>query len=102
MGLARFFYDEEDGLTKQHDERNILGTADYLAPEQAINSHAVDVRADIYSLGATFYFLLAGKPPFGDGTVAQKLVVAPDEDAARRSATFGRRRRKGWRPSWRR
>ncbi len=74
MGLARFFYDEEDGLTKQHDERNILGTADYLAPEQAINSHAVDVRADIYSLGATFYFLLAGKPPFGDGTVAQKLV----------------------------
>ncbi len=74
MGLARFFYDEEDGLTKQHDERNILGTADYLAPEQAIDSHAVDVRADIYSLGATFYFLLAGKPPFGDGTVAQKLV----------------------------
>ncbi len=74
MGLARFFYDEEDGLTQQHDEHNILGTADYLAPEQAINSHAVDIRADVYSLGATFYFLLAGKPPFGDGTVAQKLV----------------------------
>ncbi|HVS36937.1 MAG TPA: serine/threonine-protein kinase, partial [Gemmataceae bacterium] len=74
MGLARFFLDEADGLTREHDERNILGTADYLAPEQAINSHAVDIRADIYSLGATFYFLLAGKPPFGDGTVAQKLV----------------------------
>ena len=74
MGLARFFHDEDDGLTKQHDERQILGTADYLAPEQAINSHTVDMRADIYSLGATFYFLLAGRPPFGDGTVAQKLV----------------------------
>ena len=74
MGLARFFHDKEDGLTKQHDERNILGTADYLAPEQAMDSHAVDIRADIYSLGATFYFLLAGKPPFADGTVAQKLV----------------------------
>jgi serine/threonine protein kinase len=74
MGLARFFHDETDGLTRQHDENNILGTADYLAPEQAINSHAVDIRADIYSLGATFYFLLAGRPPFGDGSVAQKLV----------------------------
>ena len=38
------------------------------------DSHEVDVRADIYSLGATFYFLLTGKPPFPDGTVAQKLI----------------------------
>jgi serine/threonine protein kinase len=73
MGLARFFHDEEDILTKKFDE-NVLGTADYLAPEQAIDSHTVDIRADIYSLGATFYFLLAGKTPFGEGTVAQKLI----------------------------
>src|SRR5262249_24345643 len=52
----------------------VLGTADYLAPEQAIDSHAVDGRADIYSLGATFYFLLSGNAPFADGTVAQKLL----------------------------
>ena len=56
MGLARFFNDEEDILTKKYDE-NVLGTADYLAPEQALDSHGVDIRADIYSLGATFYFL---------------------------------------------
>jgi serine/threonine protein kinase len=73
MGLARFFNDEDDVLTKKFDE-NVLGTADYLAPEQAIDSHEVDVRADIYSLGATFYFMLTGRTPFGEGTVAQKLL----------------------------
>src|SRR5205085_5455159 len=73
MGLARFFNDEDDILTRQNDE-NVLGTADYLAPEQAMDSHTVDIRADIYSLGATFYFLLTGSPPFPEGSVAQKLI----------------------------
>jgi serine/threonine protein kinase len=73
MGLARFFTDEEDVLTRKFDE-NVLGTADYLAPEQAIDSHTVDIRADIYGLGATFFYLLTGKTPFGEGTVAQKLM----------------------------
>src|SRR5262249_28254454 len=74
MGLARFFNDEQDALTKQYDANSVLGTADYLAPEQAIDSHGVDIRADIYSLGMTLYFLLAGQSPFQDGTVAQKLI----------------------------
>ena len=73
MGLARFFNDEEDVLTKKYDE-NVLGTADYLAPEQALDSHSVTIRADIYSLGATFYFCLTGRTPFSEGTVAQKLI----------------------------
>jgi serine/threonine protein kinase len=73
MGLARFFHDEEDILTKKYDE-SVLGTADYLAPEQALDSHSVDIRADIYSLGATYYFCLTGCPPFNEGTVAQKLI----------------------------
>jgi serine/threonine protein kinase len=73
MGLARFFHDEEDVLTRKYDE-NVLGTADYLAPEQALDSHGVDIRADIYSLGATFYFCLTGRTPFTEGTVAQKLI----------------------------
>ena len=64
MGLARFFNDEDDILTRKFDE-TVLGTADYLAPEQAIDSHTVDIRADIYSLGATFYYMLSGKTPFG-------------------------------------
>ncbi len=73
MGLARFFHDEEDMLTKKYDE-NVLGTADYLAPEQALDSHAVDIRADIYSLGATFYTCLTGRTPFVEGSTAQKLI----------------------------
>ncbi len=73
MGLARFFHDEDDMLTKKFEE-NVLGTADYLAPEQALDSHSVDIRADIYSLGATFYFCLTGRTPFAEGTVAQKLI----------------------------
>ena len=73
MGLAFFFHDAGDNLTKQHDTNAVLGTADYLAPEQAMDSR-VDIRADIYSLGMTFYFLLAGKSPFQEGSVAQKLI----------------------------
>src|SRR5262249_47761330 len=44
------------------------------APEQADDSHVVDIRADIYSLGGTFYFLLTGRTPFGEGSVPQKLM----------------------------
>lgn len=78
MGLAMFFDpsgkdDEEASLTIQHDER-VLGTADYLSPEQALNSHQVDVRTDIYSLGCTFYFILTGHPPFPEGSLAQRLL----------------------------
>jgi eukaryotic-like serine/threonine-protein kinase len=74
MGLARFYNSDDDMLTKKYDEKSVLGTADYVAPEQTVNSHDVDVRADIYSLGATFYFLLSGHPPFPDGTISQKLI----------------------------
>jgi serine/threonine protein kinase len=73
MGLALFFHDRDDNITKRFDE-NVLGTADYLSPEQAIDSHGVDIRTDIYSLGATFYFCLTGKPPFSEGSVAQIFI----------------------------
>jgi serine/threonine protein kinase len=55
-------------------EENVLGTADYLAPEQARNSHTVDHRADIYSLGGTFYFLLTGHAPFPKGSLSERLI----------------------------
>ena len=74
MGLARFINDHGDQLTIKYDDKIVLGTADYVAPEQVANSHAVDIRADVYALGATFYFLLAGHPPFPTGTVSQKLL----------------------------
>lgn len=73
MGLALVAADETDSMTVANNE-NVLGTADYLAPEQAINSHTVDHRVDIYGLGCTLYFLLTGKPPFGDGTLAQRIA----------------------------
>ena len=75
LGLARFQHDTNDNLTAQHDRGAILGTADFLAPEQAVNSSAVDTRADIYSLGLTFYFLLTGKIPFADLPVREKLLA---------------------------
>ncbi len=74
MGLARFYRDQTDQLTVKYDDKIVLGTADYVAPEQVANSHSVDVRADIYALGASLYFLLAGHPPFPSGTVSQKLL----------------------------
>ena len=74
LGLARFTGDEHASLTVAFDE-NVLGTADYLAPEQALDSHGVDGRADIYSLGCSLYFLLTGHPPFPDGTLPQRLMM---------------------------
>jgi serine/threonine protein kinase len=74
MGLARFFEDDSDRLTREYDSAAVLGTPDFLAPEQATNSHDADIRADVYSLGVTFYFLLTGTTPFGGGSVYQKLL----------------------------
>lgn len=75
MGLARFFdKPSEDNVTQQHEKSTILGTADYLSPEQGVDSSAVDIRSDIYSLGCTAYFLLSGSPPFADGPLHQKLI----------------------------
>ncbi len=64
LGLAVLRTEEKrgSGLT---EKGQILGTIDYMAPEQWEDSRAVDIRADIYSLGCSFYHLLAGKPPFG-------------------------------------
>lgn len=56
----------------------VLGTPDYIAPEQAYDSRQVDIRADIYSLGCTLYFLLAGHPPFPQGSTTQKLKAHLD------------------------
>jgi len=52
----------------------LMGTADFLAPEQALDFHNADIRADIYSLGCTLYFLLTGRAPFADGNLAQKVA----------------------------
>jgi WD40 repeat protein/tRNA A-37 threonylcarbamoyl transferase component Bud32 len=73
FGLARIARESSagGGLT---DTGAFMGTADYIAPEQARDVHAADIRSDIYSLGCTLYFLLAGRPPFPSGSVIQKVM----------------------------
>jgi serine/threonine-protein kinase len=51
----------------------VLGTPDYLSPEQAQNVHKADIRSDLYSLGCTLYFLLTGQPPFPGGSMLAKV-----------------------------
>src|SRR5262249_36511337 len=62
------------------DGPTTLGSIDYLSPEQALDFHRVDIRSDIYSLGCVFFFLLTGKPPFGSGPLALKLMRHQQSD----------------------
>ncbi len=73
MGLARLHQVESssDDLTASGVT---LGTFDYISPEQARDPRMADVRSDLYSLGCTLFFMLAGRPPFPEGTVLQKLI----------------------------
>lgn len=77
LGLARLNQTAVDGtLTSILTPVNsvMMGTPDYMAPEQAVNFHAADVRSDIYSLGCTLHYLLTGQPPFPGGNLTEKLL----------------------------
>jgi serine/threonine protein kinase len=58
-----------------------MGTVDYMAPEQAEDSHSADHRADIYSLGCTFYFLLTGRVPFPGPSLFRRMVAHQERPA---------------------
>src|SRR5216683_376878 len=75
MGLAHFFQETARSGAGKSESKRILGTEDYLAPEQIVNSDEADIRADIYSLGATFYFLLTGQPPFHETSMAYHKLI---------------------------
>jgi eukaryotic-like serine/threonine-protein kinase len=81
FGLARLVDTSEDNDgTAQTAKNVIVGTPDYLSPEQARNLQMVDIRSDLYSLGCTFYFLLTGQVPFPGGTPLEKLVRHTKEE----------------------
>jgi serine/threonine protein kinase/nitrous oxidase accessory protein NosD len=72
LGLACIRSDEETA-TRLTRPGAMMGTPDYMPPEQFNNAQAVDERSDVYSLGCTLYHLLAGKPPFAEGTIMEKM-----------------------------
>lgn len=79
LGLARF----ADSATNLTSTGQFMGTIDYVSPEQAADTRAVDARSDIYSLGCTFYYLLTGRAPFEgqayDSAVSKLLAHAEEE-----------------------
>jgi eukaryotic-like serine/threonine-protein kinase len=88
LGLARFEQgsrlagdDElEEGLTQHGD---LMGTVDYMSPEQAYDSRAADSRSDIYSLGCTLYYLLVGHPPYSGSTVMARAIAHREQPVPR-------------------
>lgn len=82
FGLAKIIHADQSGMTSESgpESRGIIGTPEYMAPEQMQTGVALDARADIYALGAIAYHMLGGRAPFiGDlaQLVAQKLMQAP-------------------------
>jgi serine/threonine-protein kinase len=92
FGLARFARDQQPDVPDgPADPRagapsvvtaanQVMGTPDYLSPEQARSSHAVDIRSDLYSLGCTLYFLLTGQVPFPAATTLIDKLLAHTEE----------------------
>jgi serine/threonine-protein kinase len=79
MGLARL-HQVESSSEDLTASGVMLGTFDYISPEQARDPRSADVRSDIYSLGCTLYFMLAARPPFPEGTAVQKLLKHNSEE----------------------
>jgi WD40 repeat protein len=75
FGLARLAAEAGSAPGNVTAQGTILGTVDYLAPEQADDARQADIRSDIYSLGCTLYHLLSGRPPFPKGTLVQKVMA---------------------------
>jgi serine/threonine protein kinase len=70
LGLARVVDEASFRVTR---DGSTVGTIDYISPEQARDSAAADIRSDIYSLGCTWFHMLAGQPPFAEGGLAERL-----------------------------
>jgi len=82
FGLARLHESRGEGHagTIAAPKNTVMGTPDFLSPEQARSLHDVDIRSDIYSLGCTFYYLLTGQVPHAGGSALEKLVRHGNEE----------------------
>ena len=60
---------------------SMMGTPDFISPEQSRDARVVDIRSDIYSLGCTFYYLLTGRPPFSEGSALERIKAHSEQEA---------------------
>jgi serine/threonine-protein kinase len=77
LGTARLFDEPEESAGKKPALTKlgtVMGTADFMAPEQALSTRNADIRCDIYSLGCTLYLMLTGQPPFPGGGAIEKMM----------------------------
>lgn len=84
IGLGRQLFDPDsrDGDDDLTSEGSLVGTPDYLAPEQARDPRRADIRADLYSLGCTLYHMLAGRPPFPENNPILQIMRHATQQAA--------------------
>jgi serine/threonine protein kinase len=86
IGLGRELFDDDvpEGQieTQLTQEGSVLGTPDYLAPEQAKDARSADIRADIYSVGCVLYHCLAGRPPFPETNIMPQMLKHATERPA--------------------
>lgn len=75
MGLARFSSESDRAQSDLTSTGTIMGTIDYMAPEQALDTKTADARADIYSLGCTLFYLLTARATFEGDTIMKKLLA---------------------------
>ncbi|MFO0863128.1 MAG: serine/threonine-protein kinase [Gemmataceae bacterium] len=80
LGLARLGESLTGSIGNLTQLNTVMGTPDFISPEQALNSKATDIRSDLYSLGCTFYCMLTGQAPFPEGTLTQKLLQHQSDD----------------------